>query len=122
MGVHVTGASQTSDIMTAGRTSGGQAAANQTIAEALHTEETEEGSMMPPQPEELERQADGINKMLEATFTNLKFNVHDKLNRVYVQVLNRDTDEVIREIPPEKFLDMKAAILEQVGLLVDEKV
>jgi len=35
--------------------------------------------------------------------------------------LNADTDEVIREIPPEKSLDMLQKMLEMAGILVDEK-
>ncbi|SDH64436.1 flagellar protein FlaG [Alteribacillus bidgolensis] len=73
-------------------------------------------------PKELQEQADGMNKMLEASYTDLKFNVHEDLDRIYVQVLERETEEVVREIPPEKFLDMVASMLEQVGILVDEKV
>ncbi|MGY4688937.1 flagellar protein FlaG [Salibacterium sp. K-3] len=119
MGAHVSGTA-VSDVLRAGHAAGGQASAGGLDART-YAEEFEEKSSMMPDMESLQKQADGINEMLEATFTDLKFNVHDKLERVYVQVLERDTDEVIREIPPEKFLDMKAAILEQVGLLVDEK-
>ncbi|WP_158736785.1 flagellar protein FlaG [Alteribacillus sp. YIM 98480] len=72
-------------------------------------------------PKELQEQADGMNKMLEASYTDLKFNVHEDLDRIYVQVLERETEEIVREIPPEKFLDMVASMLEQVGILVDEK-
>lgn len=71
---------------------------------------------------ELEDKVDGLNRMLEANFTNLKFNVHETLDRIYVQVLDRNTEEIIREIPPEKFLDMIASMLEFVGLIVDERI
>ncbi|WP_240374392.1 flagellar protein FlaG [Bacillus piscicola] len=71
---------------------------------------------------ELQDQVESMNSMLESNYTNLKFNVHEQLDRVYVQVLERDSEEVIREIPPKKFLDMVASMLEQIGLLVDEKV
>jgi flagellar protein FlaG len=36
-------------------------------------------------------------------------------------VINRQTHEVIKEIPPEQLLDMIARIWEMIGLLVDEK-
>lgn len=72
--------------------------------------------------EDLQKQVEGMNKLLEANFTSLKFNVHEKLSRVFVQVISKDTDEVVREIPSEKFLDMMASMLEFVGLLIDKKV
>ncbi|HHY21767.1 MAG TPA: flagellar protein FlaG [Bacilli bacterium] len=72
--------------------------------------------------ESLQKQVEGMNNLLEANFTSLKFNVHEKLSRVFVQVISQDTDEVVREIPSEKFLDMMASMLEFVGLLIDKKV
>ena len=38
-----------------------------------------------------------------------------------VKVVDPNTDKVIREIPPEKILDMVAKMWEVVGLFVDEK-
>ncbi|SFQ11190.1 flagellar protein FlaG [Salibacterium halotolerans] len=109
-----------SDVMRTGQVFGGQVSMNDSASGTV-SEKTQDESSMMPDMKTLREQADEMNGLLEATFTDLKFNVHDKLEQVYVQVLNRDTDEVIREVPPEKFLDMKAAILEQAGLLVDEK-
>jgi flagellar protein FlaG len=71
--------------------------------------------------DELHKQVDGVNKILEANLTSLKFNVHEKLNRITVQILDKNSEEVVREIPPEKFLDMVASMLEFVGLIVDKK-
>ncbi|WP_312889042.1 flagellar protein FlaG [Desertibacillus haloalkaliphilus] len=71
---------------------------------------------------DLEEQIEGMNQMLDLNFTSLKFNVHEDLDRLFVQVVNRDTDEVIREVPPEQFLDMVASMLEHVGLLIDERI
>ena len=39
-----------------------------------------------------------------------------------VKVINSINDEVIREIPPEKILDMVAHMLEIAGIIVDERV
>jgi flagellar protein FlaG len=38
-----------------------------------------------------------------------------------VKVVDTETQEVIREIPSEKILDMVANILEMAGILVDER-
>lgn len=53
--------------------------------------------------------------------TQLSFKYHDETNRISITVTDSDTDEVIREIPPEKALDMLAKAWEMAGLLVDEK-
>ena len=63
-----------------------------------------------------------MNDFLSPTRRNLKFELHDKLERYYVSVVDSDTDEVIKEIPPKKFLDMYAAMAEYMGILVDKKI
>ncbi|MCT2347440.1 flagellar protein FlaG [Niallia taxi] len=54
--------------------------------------------------------------------TSLKFQLHDKLEEYYVQVIDDQTKEVIREIPSEKMLDIHAAMKEYLGLMVDKKI
>ena len=39
-----------------------------------------------------------------------------------VKVIDQNTDEIIREIPPEKILDMVAALWEMAGIIVDRKI
>jgi flagellar protein FlaG len=62
-----------------------------------------------------------INQMLEPAFFRLDFGVHEDTNLVMVQVVDSNTNEVIREIPPESRLDAMARIQEFVGLLFDER-
>ncbi|MGY0693533.1 flagellar protein FlaG [Virgibacillus sp. FSP13] len=63
-----------------------------------------------------------LNDFMEPLRTNLKFEYHEKLDEYYVTIVNPKTDEVIKEIPPKKMLDMYAAMAEFMGLLVDEKI
>ena len=53
--------------------------------------------------------------------TRCEYSYHKETNRVSIKVLNADTDEVIREIPPEKSLDMLQKMWEMAGILVDER-
>ena len=53
--------------------------------------------------------------------TRCEYSYHKDTNRVSIKVINDDTDEVIREIPPEKSLDMLQKMWEMAGILVDEK-
>ena len=50
----------------------------------------------------------------------LHFTIHKETGRVMVQVIDTVNNKVIREVPPEKILDMIAKIQEMVGLLLDE--
>lgn len=66
--------------------------------------------------------ADAVSKAnLRMEHTRCEYSYHKKTNRVSIKVIDRDTDEVIREIPPEKSLDMLQKMWELAGMLVDEK-
>ncbi|NEU30232.1 flagellar biosynthesis protein FlaG [bacterium LRH843] len=72
--------------------------------------------------ESLEQHISSMNDLLESQSTTIRFNVHEDLHRWYVQVIDQVTDEVVKEIPPEQFLDMIASMLKHVGLIVDKRV
>lgn len=60
------------------------------------------------------------NKMKEH-MTRCEFSYHEESKRVSIKVIDRETDKVIKEIPPEKTLEMVQKMWEMAGLLVDEK-
>ncbi|RCW44811.1 flagellar protein FlaG [Paenibacillus prosopidis] len=60
-------------------------------------------------------------KAMQGKATNLEFTVHEKTKMIAVKVLNSESGEVIREIPPEKSLDFIAKLWEMAGILIDEK-
>jgi len=72
--------------------------------------------------DQLEHIIKGMNEFLQPSQTALKFELHDELKEYYVQIVDERTKEVIREIPPKKLLDMYAAMMEFVGLIVDKKI
>lgn len=72
--------------------------------------------------EKLEEVVKGLNEFLQPSHTTLKFKLHDELKEYYVQIVDERTNEVIREIPPKKLLDIYAAMMEFVGLIVDKKI
>lgn len=59
------------------------------------------------------------NRKMERT--RCEYSYHKETNRVSIKVFDADTDEVIREIPPEKSLDMLQKMWEMAGILVDER-
>ena len=67
-----------------------------------------------------------IKKAVEQLNKNMShseavFGFHDATNRVTIKIIDKDTKEVIKELPPEKTLDMIAKVWEMAGILVDEK-
>ncbi|WP_081253664.1 flagellar protein FlaG [Anoxybacillus flavithermus] len=72
--------------------------------------------------QKLEEIVKGMNEFLQPSHTSLKFAVHEDLKEYYVQLIDDRTKEVVREIPPKKLLDMYAAMMKFVGLIVDRKI
>ena len=63
-----------------------------------------------------------VNKRLRGIPTSLEFVIHEKTHDIMIKVINQETGEVVREIPPEKILDMVASFLERAGLIIDERL
>lgn len=72
--------------------------------------------------EEAQKAVDGLNNIMTASNSHLKFQFHDQLKEYYVSIVDENTQEVIKEIPPKKLLDMVAIMWEQIGLIVDKKI
>ena len=75
-------------------------------------------------PEEIEKEIENLNKVSEMLNLNreLAFSIHEKTGRIVVKVMNRDNNEVIRQIPEQKFLDVISKFRDVLGLIVDDEV
>lgn len=69
--------------------------------------------------EQIKKAVENMNKNLSNS--EAIFGIHDATNRVTIKIVDKETKEVIKEIPPEKTLDMIAKAWELAGILVDEK-
>lgn len=69
--------------------------------------------------EQMKQAVDKINK--NVANSEVQFGIHEATNRVTIKIIDKTTKEVIKELPPEKTLDMIAKAWELAGILVDEK-
>jgi len=71
---------------------------------------------------DIQSAVDRTNKMLaDNNITDLKFEIHEGTGKMMVKVIDKKTDEVIKEIPSEKLLDYEAGMQKLAGIIVDEK-
>lgn len=71
---------------------------------------------------DIKRAVDKLNKFLQGEATHIEYERHDKFkNQFVIKIINNDTKEVIREIPPKKILDMVAEMCKIAGIIVNEK-
>lgn len=61
------------------------------------------------------------NKAITGATCSFEYSIHEGTKEIMVKVINMETQEVIREIPPEKILDMVAKMWELAGIVVDER-
>lgn len=69
--------------------------------------------------EQIKKAVEQLNKNM--SHSEAVFGIHEETNRVTIKIVDKDTKEVIKELPPEKTLDMIAKAWELAGILVDEK-
>ncbi|PMC36636.1 flagellar biosynthesis protein FlaG [Bacillus sp. UMB0899] len=72
--------------------------------------------------ESLKKVVKGLNDFLQPTNTHIKFELHEELNKYYVTVVDNQTNEVIKEIPSKKILDIYSEMKEFMGILFDKKI
>lgn len=75
------------------------------------------------QAEEMKQLAEEMNDIMDDFQTSLGFSIREELNnQVVVEIKNRQTDELIKQIPAEELLAIKEKMEELTGLLFDQSV
>lgn len=64
---------------------------------------------------------EAVNQFLDLMNADLKFALHQKTNRIMVQLVSEKDQKVLREYPSKEFLDMIARIRDFVGIFMDKK-
>jgi len=72
--------------------------------------------------EVLEKGIEEINQNVRIFNTKLSFYIDEPTGRTVIKISDRETDEVIREIPPIEFLKIAAKLNEILGIIIDQKV
>lgn len=88
----------------------------------LSAEKHEQPQQQSQSREKTEKVVSSMNDFLKASNSHLKFEFHADLKEYYATLVDDKTNEVIKEIPSKKLLDMYAAMTEYLGILVDKKV
>ena len=70
--------------------------------------------------EELERITAQLNESIPPE-RGIRFQLHGEGSDLVVQVVNLQSDEVIRSIPPERLVDFREDFRELTGLLLDDR-
>lgn len=74
----------------------------------------------PPSENTIKQAISDMNKRINSN-TVAEFGYHEKTKRVTIKLVDKDTDQIIREFPAEETLDMIAKVWELAGIFVDER-
>ena len=72
--------------------------------------------------EKLQQAVETVNEFLQINHNSSKFVLHDGLERYFIQVVDTQTEEIVKEIPPKKLLDAFYEMQKLLGMIVDEKI
>ena len=89
--------------------------ARKKVADLAQSEQVEKKQI---QPEELLKQIKGLT---EDGLFSVRFENAERTSDLVVKSVDRETDEVIRQIPVEEVLEMKAVLEDLRGNIVDTK-
>lgn len=92
---------------------------NTVVVENTEGKSNDSYSEQEPSNEQIHKAIEQLNKKM--TNSEAIFGIHEATNRVTIKIVDKETKEVIKELPPEKTLDMIARVWEMAGILVDER-
>ncbi len=75
-----------------------------------------------PSREELQRLIQEIRRKLDYLNKYLKIDIDDQLEIPVVKIFERDTNRLIRQIPPDYLLELMKKIDQMLGVLLSERV
>ena len=70
---------------------------------------------------ELTRITDALNKEMDPLGTNVRFGFNDKIEEMYVSVIEASSNRVIRKIPSDEAMRLMAKMREISGIIFDKK-
>jgi flagellar protein FlaG len=73
-------------------------------------------------PEELQKLIEEVRKKFDMLSKYLKIDIDQELKIPVVKIMEKDTNRVIRQIPPDYLLELMKRIDQLLGLLVEREV
>jgi len=74
-----------------------------------------------PTPESIQALKKELESLAPELNQRMEFSFRKELGQVVVKIIDRQTDTVIKELPPTEFQRVHLAIREAIGLLIDKK-
>lgn len=67
--------------------------------------------------ENLQEMVSGLNDLVHELHRELQFSLDDESGEVVIKVIDRETDTVVRQLPPEEVLKLRKRLQEAAGVI-----
>jgi flagellar protein FlaG len=71
---------------------------------------------------QLDKQVEELNKMLIKDEKRVEYSIYKETNSVIFRVIDIRTNEILKEIPSTKLIDLSVAVSEKFGLIANREV
>lgn len=102
-----------------------QAQAADNLKRKQELEEQEKQSRIAPgslTEEAVKNMTDALNELMDKTNVNLEFDYNKEVNLLSVKMLEKGTDKVIKEFPPEEMVENMIKARDWLGAFIDKTV
>ncbi len=72
--------------------------------------------------QDIDEMVDALKDLTETLQTTLNFSVDEGTNNIVVKIIEKDTDKVIRQIPPDEILELQEKMQDLTGFLLSKEV
>ena len=72
------------------------------------------------EPAPLDDVVSGLNDLVHELHRELQFSIDEDSGDTVIKVIDRETDEVVRQIPPEEVLRLRKRLLEAAGVIFQD--
>ncbi|MCX2682916.1 FlaG family protein [Campylobacter sp. MIT 21-1685] len=71
--------------------------------------------------EKLANLTEKLNKQMDVLDTNVRFGFNDKINSMYIKVIEKNTGKEIRQIPSEEAMRLAEHLRDFIGIIFDKE-
>lgn len=73
-----------------------------------------------PNEEDMQQMMKELNELMSRINCNLEFSYHKEVNVMSVKMIDKETQEVIKELPPEEMIDNMIQAKDWIGAFLDK--
>ncbi len=92
------------------------------VADLKESIELQETQAPKQAPEQIKEVITRLENTLQDVEPKIELSVDEELNQVIVRILDKESGELIKQLPPEEVLELDRFFADQSGLLVNEDI